>query len=92
MPVWHRDFLSSAGAIILVSIYKIGRTRTMRRVRMSVLGVLAFVAILAAFPFQALAGNPEFLIPLDHPYAAFLESRAVAPRWALPPSSARWKA
>jgi len=50
----------------------------MRRFRMSVVGVLAFVAILMAFPFQALAGNPEYLIPLDHPFAAFLESRAVA--------------
>ncbi len=50
----------------------------MSSLRTTLLLVTFVLAIVAALPMQALAEEPTFLISLDDPMAAFLESRAYA--------------
>ena len=48
----------------------------MRSLRSTLILATVLVAVLAALPLQALAQDPEYLVSLDDPMAAFLESRA----------------
>lgn len=50
----------------------------MRTLRFTLVSLSVLVAIMAILPLQALAQDPEFLVSLDDPMAAFLESRAYA--------------
>jgi secreted PhoX family phosphatase len=50
----------------------------MRSLRFTLVSLTVLVAIMATLPLQALAQDPEFLVSLDDPMAAFLESRAYA--------------